>query len=98
MTTTATDTAPFPTRVAYDHSSGAVTIVVDALPATIDDLTVAVGSSRVRFRIERGGTVYDRTVSPPVQGRTFTDDREAVYNNGVLTISVGTARASRSPR
>ena len=70
MSPTATDTeaSSFPTRVAYDRSSGAVTVVVDALPATIDDVAVAACSSRVRIRIERDGTVYDRSVAPPVRG------------------------------
>lgn len=94
MTTTASEASPFPTRLAYDRSSGELTIVVDALPATIDDVAVAACSNRVRIRIERDGTVYDRTVSPPIRGRVFTTDREAAYNNGVLSVTVGTARAS----
>lgn len=82
----------------YDRSSGELTIVVDALPAGIDDVAVAAGPSRVRIRIERDGSVYDRTVSPPARGRAFTDDRTAIYNNGVLTVTVGTAPTSNRNR
>ena len=98
VSATTSEATPFPTRVAYDRASGALMVVVDAHPATIDDVAVAACSSRLRIRIEHDGSVYDRTVSPPVQGRTFTDDREAVYNNGVLSVTVGTARASSRRR
>ena len=98
MSPTATETSPFPTRVAYDRSSGEVTVVVDAHPATVDDVAVAACSSRIQIRIERDGTVYDRSISPPVYGRRFTDDRNAVHNNGVLTVTVGTARVSSARR
>lgn len=89
-------TAPtFPTRRTYDRSTGELRIVVDALPASIDDVTVAVGSSRLRIRIEHDGRVYDRTETPPRSGRAFTTDGTAVYNNGILTVTVPTTRNSR---
>ncbi|AEH38185.1 hypothetical protein [Halopiger xanaduensis] len=93
---TVTTTAPtFPTQRTYDRSTGELTIAVDAFPASIDDATVAVGSSRLRIRIEHDGRVYDRTETPPRSDRAFTTDGKAVYNNGVLTVTVATTRRSR---
>ncbi|GAB3670693.1 hypothetical protein [Halopiger thermotolerans] len=95
MSPTPTTATPFPTRRTYDRSTGELTIAVDAFPAPIDDVTVAVGSSRLRIRIEHDGRVYDRTEVPPGNDRAFATDGEAIYNNGILTVSVGTTRDSR---
>ncbi|MFP8952860.1 Hsp20/alpha crystallin family protein [Natrialbaceae archaeon A-arb3/5] len=77
------------TRVLRDCSAERLSIVADVLPAEIDDVRVAVGSARVRITVERDGDVSEQTIAPLTR-RTFTDDREAIYNNGVLTISLGT--------
>ena len=74
--------------------TGRLTVVVDALPAPVDDITVTASSRRVYLRIEREDTTFERTVSPPIRRHRITDEREAVYNNGVLTVTVGTARRS----
>ncbi|WP_019991840.1 Hsp20/alpha crystallin family protein [Natronorubrum tibetense] len=89
---THTTTQSFPTRAVHDRSAGRLTVVVDALPAAIDDITVTASSRRICLRIEHEDTTFDRAVSPPDRLDAFTDEREAVYNNGVLTVSVGTAR------
>lgn len=96
--TSSAEATPFPTRRVYDHSREELTIIVDAFPATVEDVTVAVGSRRIRIRVEHDGTVYDRTISPPRYGHAFADDGEAVYNNGVLSITVGTTPVSRLRR
>ncbi|SDK78508.1 Hsp20/alpha crystallin family protein [Natronorubrum texcoconense] len=85
-------TTQFPTRAVHDRSTGRLTVVVDALPAPVDDITVTASSTRVYLRIEQEDTTFERVVSPPVRLEEFTDDREAVYNNGVLTVTVGTER------
>ncbi|RKD95794.1 Hsp20/alpha crystallin family protein [Halopiger aswanensis] len=95
MSSVPTTTSAFPTQRTYDRSTGELTIAVDALPASIDDVTVAVGSSRLRIRIEHHGRVYDRTETPPRADRAFASDGTAVYNNGVLTVTVATTRDSR---
>ncbi|MEY7848904.1 Hsp20/alpha crystallin family protein [Natrarchaeobius sp. A-rgal3] len=83
------ETDPFRTRVVYDRSAERLRIAVDAF-ADDADVSVAADSSRVRIRLERAGGVYDRTIPSPSH-RRFTDDREAVFNNGVLTVTLETA-------
>ena len=92
---TPTATRSFPSRAVYDHDSDRLTIVVDALPAAVEDITVTASSKRVHLRIDCGERTFERSVTPPAPARVFTDDREAVYNNGVLTVSVGTSRRYR---
>lgn len=92
---TPTATQSVPTQAVYDRGAGRVTVAVDVAPAAIDDITVTASSSRLYLRIDRGDTVFERSVTPPVPRHAFTDEREAVYNNGVLTVSVGTTRRSR---
>lgn len=92
---THTTTQSFPTQAVYDRSTGRLTVVVDALPAAVDDITVTAGSKRIHLRIEHEETAFERFVSPPVRRHGFTDDREAVYNNGILTVTVGTERRFR---
>ncbi|WP_440770854.1 Hsp20/alpha crystallin family protein [Natronorubrum sp. DTA28] len=95
MSSAAHTTTQFPTRAVHDRSAGRLTVVVDALPASIDDITVTASSRRIYLRIEHEDTTFERAVSPPVRLEEFTDDREAVYNNGVLTVTVGTERRLR---
>lgn len=80
-----------PTQFVYDSSSGRIDVVVDVSPATIDDLAVAAGPRRLRLRIEVGDDELERTFAPPAPELRFDGDREASYNNGVLTVSVGIA-------
>ncbi|QSX00131.1 Hsp20/alpha crystallin family protein [Haloterrigena alkaliphila] len=93
-----TTTFPFPTRVLSDRVDDCVRVVVDVSPAAVDDLTVEAGTTRVRIEIDRDGERYARVFSPlpslpPRRG--FGDDRSAVYNNGVLTVSLETTRRRR---
>lgn len=92
---TPTATRSFPSRAVYDRDSGRLTIVVDAMPVAAEDITVTAGSKRIHLRIDCGERVFERAVTPPAPARVFTDDREAVYNNGVLTVTVGTSRRYR---
>lgn len=95
QSSSSTDLASLPARTRFDRATGRFTAVVDVSPATIDEVSVAVGRARIRLTIRRDGTVAEGTISPPARTRRFTDDREARYNNGVLTIDVGTARVPR---
>ncbi|RQG94480.1 hypothetical protein [Natrarchaeobius chitinivorans] len=90
------ETDPFRTRVVYDPSVGRLQIVVDAFSEDAD-VDAAADSNRVHIRIDRDGEVYDRTIASP-RGRRFTDDREAVFNNGILTVSLETVRRSSRNR
>ncbi|WP_049922215.1 hypothetical protein [Halopiger djelfimassiliensis] len=92
--TTPPETRSLPTRVEVDRVAGRLTVVVDAAPADAADITVSIGSNRLRIRIDRDGTVFDRTVTAPPRWRGFTDEREAVCHNGVLTVTVGMQRRS----
>ena len=83
-----TATFPFPVRILSDDD--ALEVIVDVSPADIDDLTVEAGSTRVRIAIEHGGERYVRVLSPLVSIRSpgRFGARSAVYNNGVLTVSL----------
>ena len=90
-----TTTFPFPVRALYDHTADRLRVVVDVSPATIDDLAVEADSRRVRLEIDRDGERYTRVLSPlpSIPARWgFGDDRSAVYNNGVLTVTLETTR------
>ncbi|MDQ2051009.1 Hsp20/alpha crystallin family protein [Natronolimnohabitans sp. A-GB9] len=85
---------PFPLRLTHDRSAGRLEAVVDVFPADVDDLTVEASAKRLRLVIDRDGERTERTV--PAPGRfVFGDDREAVYNNGVLSVSLETSRHYR---
>ncbi|WP_247002724.1 hypothetical protein [Halosolutus gelatinilyticus] len=88
--TSATDRS-VPTRVVFDRIAERLQVVVDAAPADVDDVAVAVGSTRVRVTIA-GELPIEVTGTPPTPRHRFTDDRAAYYNNGVLTVSIGTTR------
>lgn len=80
-----------PERAEYHSSARRLEVVVDVFPADPADLTVAAGPRRLRIVAEHAGETYERVLSPPDRERRFTEDRRAVYNNGVLTVSVGMA-------
>ncbi|MCU4741081.1 hypothetical protein OB960_06670 [Halobacteria archaeon AArc-xg1-1] len=88
---TVTDRQRLPTRLVHDSSANRLAVVVDVLPATVDDLTVTVGSTQLRVTCELPDEYYERTIVPPRRHR-FTDERKAIYNNGVLSVSIGTVR------
>ncbi|MFC4542709.1 Hsp20/alpha crystallin family protein [Halosolutus amylolyticus] len=87
---TSADTHPHPARGLYDRSARQLTIVVDAAPADVDDVTVEASPTRVRITVSRAERDEVWTVAPPTRGHDFTGEREARYNNGVLTVSIGT--------
>ncbi|QCC59261.1 Hsp20/alpha crystallin family protein [Natrinema thermotolerans] len=48
---------PFPTQVVYDGTSDRLRAAVDVAPAATDDVTVEVGSRRLRIAVDRGDSV-----------------------------------------
>lgn len=85
-----------PIQRTYEESTGRFTVVVDVFPATIDDLAVRVSSRRARLELDHPWGTFERSFRPP-EGRAIADgDRRAVFNNGVLRISVPTDRDERS--
>ena len=80
----------YPTQLLYDSTSGRLDVVVDASPASREELSVAVGSRRIRVEIDGQDAVAERTFTLPTEELRFDGEREAAYNNGVLTVSVGT--------
>ncbi|SEW15020.1 hypothetical protein SAMN05216285_2681 [Natrinema salifodinae] len=81
---------PFPTQVVYDGPADRLRVAVDLAPAPLDDVTVEADSRRLRIAVERGGAVTERTLTPLPPGLAFGDERQAIYNNGVLSVSLGT--------
>ncbi|ELZ22129.1 Hsp20/alpha crystallin family protein [Natrinema limicola] len=81
---------PFPTQIVYHGSADRLRVTVDVDPTPADDVTVRAGARRLRIAVDRDGGVVKRTVTPLPPGFVFGDDREAVYNNGVLTVSLET--------
>ena len=92
MSPATTTDCSFPTRCLYDRTGESMTVVVDAAPATGDDITVAVSDRRIRIGVSRAGDDVSWDVTPPTYRHRFGDDREARYVNGVLTVTVGTER------
>lgn len=88
---------PFPTQVVYEGAADQLRVAVDVAPAEIDDVSVEAGSRRLRLIVDRrdGAGVAERTVTPLPWGIVFGDDREAVYNNGVLSVSLETVPRRR---
>lgn len=78
-----------PIQYVHDPRTDTVELTVDVLPATVEDVTVTAGSHSITVAVERADRTDERTFAPPV-GRSFTDDRTAVYTNGILTVTVGT--------
>lgn len=85
---------PYPLQIVYDGRTDRLRVAVDVAPADCEDLTVAVGSRRLRIAVatDDGG---ERTLTPLPRGIAFGDDREAIYNNGILTITLETTRRRR---
>ncbi|WP_226480621.1 Hsp20/alpha crystallin family protein [Natrinema amylolyticum] len=81
---------PFPTQFVYEGAADRFRAAVDVAPAGIDDVTIEAGSRRLRIAVDRGDDVVERTVTPLSSDLVFGEDREAVYNNGVLTVSLAT--------
>ena len=83
-------------QVVYDGSADRVRVAVDVDPATHEDVTVEVGARRLRIAVAcDGDDIADRTVTPLPPDLAFGDDREAVYNNGVLSVSLETVSRGR---
>ena len=82
----------YPARCLYDRSANRLTIAVDAAPADLGDVSVAAGTGRVRIAVALAETDLVWTVTPPTRRHEFTDERTAHYNNGVLTVTIGTTR------
>ncbi|WP_254525249.1 Hsp20/alpha crystallin family protein [Natrinema caseinilyticum] len=89
---------PFPTQIVYEESANRLRVTVDVAPATVDDLTVEVGPSRLRIAVDRGDEIADRTITPLPRHLVFGDDREGRCNNGVLSLSLETRPRRRSRR
>jgi len=86
---------PFPTQIVYDGPANRLRVPVDVDPAPADDVTVRVGSRRLRIAVDRDDGVVDRTFTPLPPALVFRDDHEAIYNNGVLTVSLETGAHHR---
>ncbi|WP_254766408.1 Hsp20/alpha crystallin family protein [Salinilacihabitans rarus] len=83
------ESTALPVRRTYDPDAGRLVIHLDVMPATADDLSLRVGPSRIHVRLDRpDGGRYERSFEPPTD-RVFTDDRRAVYHNGVVEITLG---------
>lgn len=82
-------------QVVYDGPADRLRVAVDIDPATHDDVTVEVGARRIRIAVARGDDIADRTVTPLPPTLAVGDEREAVYNNGVLTVSLETVPRRR---
>ncbi|WP_254861863.1 hypothetical protein [Halovivax gelatinilyticus] len=80
-----------PTQYYYDSATDRVDVVVDVSPAGRDDLTVLVGGETLEVTIDGHDGTDTRSFRTPSADWTFGDDHEAVYNNGVLTVSVETS-------
>ena len=89
------NTFPFPVRVHHDRTAERLRVAVDVFPAAIDDVTVEVGSRKLRVTVDRTGKSYERQLSPPSDRYVFGDDRRAIYNNGVLSVTLETDRRDR---
>lgn len=91
MSTAQPRSEPRPTQYYYDSATDRVDVVVDVSPAGREDLTVLVGEQRLELRIDGRDGTDERAFRTPADDWCFGDDHEAVYNNGVLTVSVETS-------
>ena len=89
MSTAPPRTQTRPLQYCYDSGSERVDVVVDVTPASREELTVLVGDDRIELHVD-GEDGLERRFRTPATDWTFGDERSAVYNNGVLTISVET--------
>lgn len=83
-----------PTQYYYDSATDRVDVVLDVSPASREDLTVLVGEERLEVQIDGHDGIDERAFRTPTTAWTFGDDHEAIYNNGVLTVSIETADAA----
>ena len=80
---------PFPIQVVHDRSDDRLEAVVDIHPADADDLTVEASASQLKLTVECEDERAEQTLTPPDR-HAFGDDRTAVYNNGVLSVTLET--------
>lgn len=94
-----------PTRCLHDRAAGRVSIVVDVLPASVDDVGVHVGTDRAVITVDRPArwsdgarehsgdspTVWER-VDPPAGFGYDVERATAVYHNGVLEVTLDLVR------
>ncbi|AGB15238.1 hypothetical protein Halru_0611 [Halovivax ruber XH-70] len=90
MSTVSPRVANRPTQYYYDSATDRIDVVVDVSPAERDDLTVLVGDDRLELTIDGPDGPDERAFRTPSADWAFGDDHDAIYNNGVLTISVET--------
>ncbi|WP_226039407.1 Hsp20/alpha crystallin family protein [Natrinema sp. DC36] len=90
-----TTSFPYPTQVVYDGRADELRVAVDVAPTAREDVTVEAGARRLRIAVTRDGTLAERTVTPLPAGHVFGDDREAVYNHGVLSVTLETVERWR---
>ncbi|WP_226004303.1 Hsp20/alpha crystallin family protein [Natrinema salinisoli] len=81
---------PFPLQIEYDGPADRLRVAVDVDPAPLEDVRVEVGSRRLRIAVDRDDGTAERTLTPLPTGLVVGDDCEAVYNNGVLSVSLET--------
>jgi HSP20 family molecular chaperone IbpA len=86
---------PYPTQVVYDGRADELRVAVDIAPATREDVTVEAGARRLRVAVARDDDRAERTVRPLPADHVFGDDREAVYNHGVLSVTLETVERRR---
>ncbi|MFC6769845.1 Hsp20/alpha crystallin family protein [Natrinema soli] len=92
---------PYPTQIVYDGRADEVRAAVDVAPVALEDVTVEVGARRLRIGVASDDADDDtnddaeRTVTPLPRELVFGDDREAVYNNGVLSVTLETVERWR---
>ena len=80
-----------PTRCFADSRADRVTVVIDVSPADPEDLRLFVGEDRLILRVDAPGWTEARAYRPESVA-ALGDDHEAVYNNGVLTVTMETPK------
>ena len=85
----------YPMQVVYDGRADRLCVTVDVAPAALEDVTVEVGARRLRITVDRGDEVAERSLTPLPRGHAFGDDRAAVYNNGVLSVTLAAVERRR---
>lgn len=86
---------PFPLQIEYDGPADRLRVAVDVNPASLEDVTVEVGSRCLRIAVDRDNGIAERTLTPLPDGLVVGDDCEATYNNGVLSVSLETVPRGR---
>ncbi|QLK27572.1 Hsp20/alpha crystallin family protein [Natrinema zhouii] len=83
-----TTSFPYPTQIVYDGRADELRVAVDVAPTAREDVMVEAGARRLRIAITREADLAERTVTPLPPGHVFGDDREAIYNHGVLSVTL----------